>query len=496
MKKALFITLILLSSIFAVKAENERYYYLPFETAHFDNWFSGYPVITGFYGFNFIKSLTIPIEGMNSQDFLYCAITAINDEPTKGKSQSEIIDLCMNSPSDTLHLDLCKKAFGGDFNFKSDLIQENNDDLPFFDIKATQSTPFIKNTRHYPQEIRIFSSPGIDFSQYNTYDFVITGNDPLEDQAILQTFAKQALFSGMRRDEESPDLIITIAKNADESISSTYVPPTSQVVQSGSVTTPVYNYITHKHDWITKNRTTVHKTEGYTQTTKTSNVYLEISVLDTKQMMQEGRSTPPIVWQMKFSKTFTNPSMQTTDIYNAVASWSTYPFKSYIYNERFYLKEGPTAIWNQNHVITKVFSNDENNDFLQEGDQIIAINGKKELFVKLTGIWNDGDKTPAEPQKFRLDEPSGLQRAISYFLYCLSRNYTGAAHIKTKYGNTCEENQFTTNFGGKRTFTVLRNGKKKKVKGVLFPLDDIREYTDVNKSDFDKYFYLFVEGKE
>lgn len=490
MKKILFIVL-MLSSILTAKAENERYYYLPFQASYFDNWFSGYPVITGLYNFNFIKSLAVP-GGMNLRGLLYCAITAINGMPTQDKSSSEIIDMCM--VSDTLHLELCKKEAGEKHYFNCDLVQKNNYDLPLFNIKAAQSTPFTKNTSLYPQEIRIFSAPGIDFSQYNSYDFVITGNDPLEDQAILQTFANQALFRGMRRDEESPDLIITIAKNADESISSTYVPPTSQVVQSGSVTTPVFNYITHKHDWITKNRTTVHKTEGYTQTTKTSNVYLEISVLDTKQMMQEGSSTPPIVWQMKFNKTFTNPSTQMTDIYNAVASWSPYPFKSYIYSERFYLKKGPTAIWDRNHVITKVFNNDENNDFLQEGDQIIAINGKKELTVKITGIWDSGNKTPAEPLKFRLDEPSGLSDAISYFLHHLSHTYTRAAPLRTEYGNTLEEERITNNFGGKRTFTVLRNGKKKKIKGVLFPLDDVREYTDVNKSNFNKYFNLCVEG--
>lgn len=490
MKKILFIVL-MLSSILTAKAENERYYYLPFEASYFDNWFSGYPVITGLYNFTFINKLSFWEEIGGLQNILYCAITAINGMPTQGKSSSEIVDMCM--VSDTLHLELCKKEAGEKHYFNCDLVQKSNYDLPLFDIKAAQSTPFTKHTRLYPQEIRIFSAPGIDFSQYNSYDFVITGNDPLEDQAILQTFANQALFRGMRRDEESPDLIITIAKNADESISSTYVPPTSQVVQSGSVTTPVYNYITHKHDWITKNRTTVHKTEGYTQTTKTSNVYLEISVLDTKQMMQEGRSTPPIVWQMKFNKTFTNPSTQMTDIYNAVASWSTYPFKSYIYSQRFYLKKRPTAIWDQNHVITKVFDNDKNKDFLQEGDQIIAINGKKELTIKVTGIWDDGNKTPAKPVKFRLDEPSGLQRAIGYFLSVLNYTYSRAEPLRTEY-STCTENRITNNFGGKRTFTVLRNGKKKKVKGVLFPLDDVREYTDANKSNFNKYFNLDFEG--
>ena len=243
MKKVLLIFLIF-CSVLSVKAENEKYYYLPFEIAYFDNWFNDYPVIIGAYGFNFVKEFSA------SESYLYSAITSINGESTQYKNSGEIIDMCMKS--DTLQLELCKKASGKKHYFKCDVIQENNRDLPPFDIKYAQSIPFERYTGSYPEEIRVFSSPGIDFSQYNTYDFVITGNDPLEDQAILQTFARQDLFKGMVRDEESPDLIITIAKNADESISATYVPPTSQVVQSGSITTPVYNYITHKHDWVTK----------------------------------------------------------------------------------------------------------------------------------------------------------------------------------------------------------------------------------------------------
>lgn len=261
---------------------------MPIEVKFYDNWYKGYPVITGDYGLNFIEHFAFPdiAESLafinNSNYLLYCAISKINDEPTKDKNPSEIIKMCMDSPTDTLHLELCKKIAGTNHFFLLDLVPGNNVNPPF-DIKATQSVLSSKIPRAYPEGIRVFSLPGVDFAQYNTYDFLITSNDPLEDLAILEEFvdvsSNTKFFSGMVRDEQSPDLIITIAKNADESISSTYVPPTSQVVQTGSTTTPVYNFITHKHDWITKNRTRVHQTEGYTQTTKTQNVYLEISVL-------------------------------------------------------------------------------------------------------------------------------------------------------------------------------------------------------------------------
>lgn len=181
MKKVLLIFLIF-CSILSVKAENEKYYYLPFEIAYFDNWFNDYPVIIGTYGLNFIKGY-ITSEELDSRAFLYCAITSINGESTQYKNSGEIIDMCMKS--DMLQLELCKKASGKKHYFKCDVIQENNRDLPPFDIKYTQSIPFERYTGSYPEEIRVFSSPGIDFSQYNTYDFVITGNDPLEDLSLI-----------------------------------------------------------------------------------------------------------------------------------------------------------------------------------------------------------------------------------------------------------------------------------------------------------------------
>ena len=90
---------------------------MPIEVKFYDNWYKGYPVITGDYGLNFIEHFAFPdiAESLafinNSNYLLYCAISKINDEPTKDKNPSEIIKMCMDSPTDTLHLELCKKPF-------------------------------------------------------------------------------------------------------------------------------------------------------------------------------------------------------------------------------------------------------------------------------------------------------------------------------------------------------------------------------------------------
>ncbi len=88
-----------------------------------------------------------------------------------------------------------------------------------------------------------------DWFYAKTYDFYIIGNDPLTDKAILEKLAEQ--LYDMTRDTENPDVLLTVAKSADESVQSTYIPPTSRTINLGSTTRTRYNYLTKRNDYIT-----------------------------------------------------------------------------------------------------------------------------------------------------------------------------------------------------------------------------------------------------
>ena len=103
------------------------------------------------------------------------------------------------------------------------------------------------------------SDEDFDFFPCLYYDYLITSDDPLLDKEIL----KEVSWGKMKRNEEKPDLLITIARDANESISSTYVPPSSRVINVGSTTETRYNWITKQNDYITKQKNRVINEGGY-----------------------------------------------------------------------------------------------------------------------------------------------------------------------------------------------------------------------------------------
>ena len=164
----------------------------------------------------------------------------------------------------------------------------------------------------------------IDFRKMRKYDYLIVGDDPLNDTKILDQIPK---WFGMIRDTKNPDIIFTIAKNADEKISSTYIPPTSRTVNTGSTTKSHYNYLTKRYDFVTKQQNqTIHE-GGYTETTKTADIFFELAALDAKRINDKSISYAPIVWQFTATRYVVNPSQNFSmmDEYKAYASRTSFP---------------------------------------------------------------------------------------------------------------------------------------------------------------------------
>lgn len=167
------------------------------------------------------------------------------------------------------------------------------------------------------------SDEDFDFFNCRTFDYLITSNDPLLDKAIF----KELSTWNWQRDEKNPDILFTIARDANESISTTYVPPSSRVVNEGSKTTARYNYITKQNDYITtqKNRTIYEG--GYTQETRTVDIFLEIAALDVKRINDPAMTYPPIVWKATGKRHVVNPSssFNLKKELEAYASWMAPP---------------------------------------------------------------------------------------------------------------------------------------------------------------------------
>ena len=200
-----------------------------------------------------------------------------------------------------------------------------NDVRVFGNVLATVSGTTKVQRRSGPDGLKNVSyeerhDEDFDFFYCNTYDYLINSDDPLLDKEIFKY-----LESWWTRNEKTPDILLTIARDANESVSTTYVPPSSRTINVGSKTEVRYNYLTRKNEYITKPKSRTIYEGGYTQETKTADIYLEIAALDAKKVNDPNISYPPIVWKATVKRHVVNPTFNYTDELKAYASWMTPP---------------------------------------------------------------------------------------------------------------------------------------------------------------------------
>lgn len=252
-------------------------------------------------------------------------ILEINDKSAKNMSPDQFYAII-----DTANIFSIKweNDLGETYSQKFQVEREETSYMSLYDgfknfmlYNPTDSSYLSERNRIYGNSITSISSNNFDFRQARTYDYIITGNDPLNDEKILDNIDKGA----MKRDSKSPDILLTVAKNVDESITHTYIPPTSRTINTGSTTTPTYNYFTKTVSYTTKqNYQTIHE-GGYTETTKATEIFLELTALDAKKVNDKSISYAPIVWQMTAKENRINNSAKPIDIYKRHASWAGMP---------------------------------------------------------------------------------------------------------------------------------------------------------------------------
>lgn len=193
---------------------------------------------------------------------------------------------------------------------------------PSMDFLLNYSNTFNRNRRNNNIFHEVHDT-SFDFSKIRTYDYVINSNDPLNDLKILEKL--QFLRGYLTRDTLNPDILFTIAKSADESITSTYIPPTSRTINTGSYTTSRYNYLKHNYDYETHQTYRTINEGGYTETTKSADIFLEISALDAKKINDKSMTHAPIIWQMTVKRHVTNYNFNILSEYQNYASWALFP---------------------------------------------------------------------------------------------------------------------------------------------------------------------------
>ena len=424
---------------------------MPFEAREVPGYIPGNYIITDLYNNYFFDVVK---EKSDRAPAIWDIIAQVNGKSVTTKDN--LLELFQEK--EEVELLLIRKV-EGEYRGWNCTIRPKNNTHGYGDLISgiNRSAQWITNP---PKEIRVFAEEGLDFYDYITYDILITGNDPLVDKKILEKFCNSGLFGQMKRDEENPDVIVCVAKSANESISSTYVPPTTSVVNTGSTTRPVYNYLTRTVSFETKQHNRYEHTEGYTKTSTATNIQLEFTVLDAKKMNDPNQKTAPIIWQMNYTRNVTDRNFELIDEYLAVATWNCFPF-SQVRQEEEYIFFDLGIRWGSESsdyieiadVLTGSYAEKLG---LKKGDKIIRINGKK--------TYNEGIKIRYFRPRFYEEYASKEKK----FLFYLDDNIDRFYNIRRVY-NTIDSRLETPLSDNSTKYTILRGGEKIVLTGSLHP---------------------------
>lgn len=444
-----YLSVILLLLVYCVPAKAQ----VPFAYEVREDFMAGYPIVTDVYKW-YIEP--IEIDTIAGDDYLIPTdiILETNGKSVKGAKGVELFLEAFYTDSIVSLKFLRWPDRTINFKFRNHFYNNNND---CGDVYKHYRIPL-----HFTEipQIRVVRAQGIDFADYKSYDLLLDSDDPLVDEAILNQFISYNPYAAkMKRDKENPDIIFRLTRNAENSISTSYIPPTKETINIGSTTNPVYNYITRTTSYVTRQRYKTVEHAGHTEATNLSNLYMEIVALDAKKMNDPNQTVAPEIWKMVYSAAKVNDNRPDIDKYKEIAIYSGYPFEHPYYATVLPIFSGaklqPGAD-NKSLVVMNVAPDTPASELgLMPMDIILKINGKNEFKRK-----DMSDKGWAlEEKKFpmgELESQLGLTafRSISLILKTAPK-YWKETIIEPLDKPTTE-------------FLIERNGKKIKLKGNLF----------------------------
>lgn len=156
----------------------------------------------------------------------------------------------------------------------------------------------------------IMSDQHADFFQFNSFDYMVAGDDYMTDLGLVQNFAKELEKKGLKYNPENPDIYLYLTKDSHSNIESIYVPNLISTTRSSSRTSGGmsvfygnYSAWSNSNSRTTGSSTTNTQDMGQTKSIVDAELYLQFSILDAKKM---DSPNPPVVWQIIHNRHFTN----------------------------------------------------------------------------------------------------------------------------------------------------------------------------------------------
>lgn len=209
------------------------------------------------------------------------------------------------------------------WDFSTDFWSSSSDEYWYYTEKDTEKVTDIKNygygdiTHTWYKGVgttpsgatTLMADQNTDFFKFNTFAYMVAGDDYMIDLGLVQSMAKDLEKKGLKYDPDHPDIYLYLTKNAQAKIESIYVPDIVSTTHSTSRTIGnMHIYYGNYNSWgsgytrTTGSSTTNTYDTGQTKTYTDADLYLQFSILDAKKM---NNSNPPVVWQFVHNKHFT-----------------------------------------------------------------------------------------------------------------------------------------------------------------------------------------------
>ena len=317
-----------------------------------------------------------------------------------------------------------------------------------------------------------------DWSKYRRIAFQPTSNDPLLEKEYFKIAWNELDRSGfpLIYDEENPDLIVTIAIDEDLQVESTYVPQTTQYMDNGSNS---YIYKSGKNIYVNSFKKPAKKVTsgGYTHREYLQNHFIELTILDAKKMKDPNQKVPPVVWQLRYKTTHVRPLSLKTAAYHVLAGCRAFPGVNV---GRDVVMAWSGICWEpqtKKSIISYIYKNSPAEKLgLQVGDEILKIDGKNRFDFYATGSCDGKDSHTTKLDKslnfknqswYMMLKDAFICPFVDYNLFRLPevRLYTQECYFNEIF-NGFAPDVFKPN--SIHEIEIKRNGKKMKLKGVLY----------------------------
>lgn len=287
------------------------------EVHRLSNWGRDFLTVTN----NWFGIYATPTEGQLPP--CMAVITEVNGQSTKEMTETRFNEII--GQNDRVEITYLQKENGKNVEKRSVLTPRKDYHIVG---GVAECLPKVK-----PSTINFTADTDIDFFDYNTYDYIVAGDDKLTDKDICRQLGKAFEARGMRYSTDSADIIFTMQKAFDQSSSSHYVPKTSQVVNTGSTTSYWNDKKGKLHASTYQNNQTVTQ-GGYSYTESNTTLNVLVNVMDGKKY-RENPESMPVVYRFDFNQHYGSLVDMKGAIRSDVTEWlSIYPFTQPVFSDK------------------------------------------------------------------------------------------------------------------------------------------------------------------